>query len=77
MTKQYQTKHVVTKAQVLEASLNLLSDSDRRSIREDAQTLMLTVRSRGQGQRIMFGEAMAYELLYALGSFMNEEFPEE
>jgi hypothetical protein len=29
------------------------------------------------GRKVMFGEAMSYELLYALGRFMNERFPED
>ena len=75
MTEQYQTKQVVTKSQVLQDALSDLSGEDRRSIRDDVQVLMFVVRERGRmrGHRIMFGEAMALELLYEIGRALNRQ----
>ena len=64
-----------TDGQLIVESLELLTDKERVRIERQAQRLMLTVRMRYPFA--MFGKMMAYETLYKLGRFMNEEFPEE
>ena len=71
----------LTDAEVIKLSLKLLSPEDRDEIRSDATVLLATMHEwnyrQGPKPKVMFGEKMAYELLYSLGRFMNEEFPEE
>jgi hypothetical protein len=70
-----------TKSEIIKLSLNLLSEEDRAEIRSDATVLMGAIHEwnwkQKPGRKVMFGEAMSYELLYALGRFMNERFPED
>jgi len=64
-----------TDGQLIVESLELLTDKERVALEKNVQRLMLTVRMRYPFA--MFGKMMAYETLYKLGRFMNEEFPEE
>ena len=63
-----------TDGQVIVQSLVLLTEEERISLEKNAQRLMLTVRTRYPFA--MFGRMMAYETLWKLGRFMNEEYPE-
>ena len=70
-----------TDADIIKLSLNLLSPEDRDEIRSDATVLLATMHEwnyrQGPKPKVMFGEKMAYELLYSLGRFLNAEYPEE
>jgi len=61
--------------------MNLLSPEDREEIRADATVLLATMHEWNYKQeprrKVMFGEKMAYELLYSLGRFLNKEYPED
>ena len=68
-----------TDADIIELSLNLLSPEDREELKSDATVLLATMHewnyNQGPRRKVMFGEKMAYELLYSLGRFLNEEYP--
>ena len=71
-----------TDAEILGLALkHLLSPEDRDEILQDATVLLGSIHEwnwkQAPGRKIMFGKAMALETLYALGKFLNEEFPEE
>ena len=68
------TRHY-SEAEIIKLSLILYPEKMRLKLREGAQVLMMNVHERNPRQKIMFGEAMAYETLYRLGRFMNEEYP--
>ena len=67
-------------AEIIKLSLVLYPEKVQQDIREDAQNLLLSMHERTLEQhpykRPMFGEMSAYELLYALGRWANEEYPE-
>ena len=69
-----------TDSDIIKLSLRLLSEEDREEIVHDATVLLGAIheynRRQKPGRKIMFGEAMAYELLWAVGRLMNEEYPE-
>jgi hypothetical protein len=68
-----------TDSEIIKLSLNLLSSEDQESIRRDATVLLGAIHEwnwkQMPGRKIMFGEAMAYETLYKLGRWLNEEYP--
>ena len=66
-----------SEAEIIKLSLILYPEETQRVLRQDAQVLMMNVHKRNPLQKIMFGEMMAFETLYKLGRFMNEEFPLE
>lgn len=70
-----------TDSEIIKLSLNLLSEEDRAEIRADATVLLGAMHEwnwkQKPGRKVMFGELMAYELLYSLGRFLNEEYPDE
>jgi hypothetical protein len=70
-----------TDAEIIKLSLNLLSPEDREMVRRDATVLLGAIHEwnwkQVPGRKIMFGEAMAYETLYKLGRWLNEEYPED
>ena len=61
--------------EIIKLSVNLLDEEERHKIRQGAAKLMKTVHSRNPRQKIMFGDMMAYELLYRVGRWLNEEDP--
>ena len=61
--------------EIIKLSVNLLDEEERAKIRQGAARLMKTVHSRNPRQKIMFGDMMAYELLYRVGRWLNEEDP--
>ena len=69
-----------TDAEIIKLSLKLLSPEDREEVRADATVLLGAIHEwnwrQKPGRKVMFGKMMAYELLYSLGRFMNEEYPE-
>ena len=66
-----------SEAEIIKLSLILYPEDVRSELRQDAQVLMMNVHKRNPLQKIMFGEMMAFETLYKLGRFMNEECPLE
>jgi hypothetical protein len=66
-----------TDSEIIKLSLNLLSEEDRLSIIGDATVLIGAVHEYNYNRKFkpMFGEHMAYELLWALGRWLNEEYP--
>jgi hypothetical protein len=69
----------LTDSDIIKLSLKLLSSEDQETIRQDATVLLGSIHEwnwkQMPGRKIMFGEAMAYETLYKLGRFLNEEYP--
>ena len=61
----------LTRGQIVELSLNLLEEQDRRRIEELAQMLVLEIPARSVPARVQFGPRMAYELLWAIGHWMR------
>ena len=55
-------------SEIIKLSLKLLSEEDRLEVTEDATVLLGAVHEWNYNKRFrpMFGEAMAYELLYSL-----------
>ncbi len=70
---------IYTESEIIKLSLKLLSEEDRLEVMEDATVLMGAVHEWNYDKRFrpMFGEAMAYELLFKLGRFMNEKYPDK
>lgn len=70
----------LSEAEIIKLSMILLSDKDAREVRQDAQVLLRNVHERSSDKpswhKPMFGESMSYELLYKLGRWMNEEYPD-
>lgn len=66
----------LTDSEIIKLSLILYPEEVRRELREDAQVLLMNVHKRNPIQKIMFGEMMAFETLYRLGRFLNEEYPD-
>ena len=68
-------------AEIIKMSLILYPEEMQRVLRQDAQVLMAAVHDWNSEKRPrfrpMFGESMAYELLYGLGRFLNREYPLE
>ena len=64
-----------SEAEIIKLSLILYPEDVQRELRQDAQVLIINVHKRNPRQKIMFGEAMAYETLYKLGRWLNEEHP--
>ncbi len=64
-----------SEAEIIKLSLILYPDDMCLELRQDAQLLMMNVHKRNPVQKIMFGEMMAFETLYKLGRFMNQEYP--
>ena len=62
-------------AEIIKLSLILYPEDMCFELRQDAQVLMMNIHKRNPVQKIMFGEMMAFELLYKLGRLMNREFP--
>ena len=71
MTKYY------SDADIIKLSLILYPEVTRNELRQDAQVLLMNVHKRNPIQKIMFGEAMAYETLYKLGRWLSKEYPED
>ena len=65
----------LSNGEIIKLSVNLLEEEERHNIRQGAAKLMKTVHSRNPRQKIMFGDMMAYELLYRVGRWLNEEDP--
>ena len=65
----------ISDGEIIRLSVNLLDEEERHKIRQGANKLMKTVRGRNPRQKIMFGDMMAYELLYRVGRWLNEEDP--
>jgi len=67
--------------EIIRQSLILLSPEDRLEVRQTAQKLLLAMHDRNRNKppyaKAMLGEMMSFELLFALGKFMNEEYPLE
>ena len=61
--------------EIIKLSVNLLDEEERIKIQKNAATLTKTMRSRIPHYKIMFGDMMAYELLYRVGRWLNEEDP--
>ena len=75
MTKYY------SDADIIKLSLILYPEQMCNELRRDARVLMGAVHEwnheKNPAFSPMFGEAMAYETLYKLGRWLNEEYPEE
>ena len=65
----------ISDGEIIKLSVNLLDEEERIKIRQGAAKLMKTIHSRNPRQKIMFGDMMAYELLYRVGRWLNEEDP--
>ena len=63
----------ISDGDIIKLSVNLLDEEERHKIRRGAAKLMKTVHSRNPRQKIMFGDMMAYELLYRVGRWLNKE----
>ena len=63
----------ISDGEIIKLSVNLLDEEERIKIRQGAAKLMKTVHSRNPRQKIMFGDMMAYELLWKVGRWLNEE----
>ena len=59
--------------EIIKLSVKLLDEEERHKIRQGAANLMKTVHSRNPRQKIMFGDMMAYELLWKVGRWLNKE----
>ena len=65
----------ISDGEIIKLSVNLLDEEERHKIRQGAAKLVKTVHSRNPRQKIMFGDMMAYELLWKVGRWLNEEDP--
>ena len=65
----------ISDGEIIKLSVKLLDAEERHKIRQGAAKLMKTVHSRNPRQKIMFGDMMAYELLWKVGRWLNEEDP--
>lgn len=70
------SKKKLSDGQIIELSVELLSERERHEIRQHAQNLMLSVRMRDPRRKMGLGKMGSFELLYKLGRFLNEEYPD-
>ena len=59
--------------EIIKLSLRLYPEEMQYELREDATKLILAVHGRNPHYKVMFGDMMAYELLWKLGKFLNEQ----
>ena len=59
--------------EIIKLSVKLLDEDERIKIQKSAAALTKTMRSRIPHYKIMFGDMMAYELLWKVGRWLNEE----
>ena len=59
--------------EIIKLSVNLLDEEELLKIQKSAAALTKTMRNRRPHYKIMFGDMMAYELLYRVGRWLNEE----
>jgi len=71
----YRPPRYYSDSEIIKLSLLLYPEEMQYELREDATVLMAAIHARNPYHKVMFGEMMAYELLYSLGQFLNEEFP--
>ena len=57
--------------EIIKLSVNLLDEKERIKIQKSAAALTKTMRNRRPHYKIMFGDMMAYELLWKVGRFLN------
>ena len=63
----------ISDGEIIKLSVKLLDEEERHKIRQGATMLMKTVHSRNPRQKSMFGDMMAYELLWKVGRWLNKE----
>jgi len=61
--------------EIIKLSVKLLDEEEHVEIRKSAAALTETMRNRNPYYKIMFGDMMAYELLYRVGRWLNKEDP--
>ena len=66
----------ISDGEIIELSLVLYPEEMQHELEEDAMTLMDTIHARNPRQKIMYGKMMAFETLYKLGRFLNEQYPD-
>ena len=66
----------ISDGEIIRLSVNLLDEEERVELQKSATALTKTMRNRIPHYKIMFGDMMAYELLYRVGRWLNEEDPQ-
>ena len=65
----------ISDGEIIKLSVKLLDEEERIKIQKSAAALTNTMRNRRPHYKIMFGDMMAYELLYRVGRWLNKEDP--
>ena len=66
----------LSESEIIKLSLLLYPEDKRRKLINLAQQLRLSIRMRDPRRKPGLGKMGSYELLYRLGRFLNEEYPD-